>query len=138
MVKILQSQIIQKSPGAKKTISINGFPWWFLCNWLSSSFIQRNNIPIVDMFLHWSTLSRFWAIESFISILNGVMLRTNKNQWIINYAFTQKSCVFHVWGKTSLKISKGLSESVIRKRTNNARAKRKSTKGQTTIYKTYI
>jgi hypothetical protein len=31
-----------------------------------------------------------------------------------------------------------LSESVYRRRTDNTMAKRKSTKGQTTIYKTYI
>jgi hypothetical protein len=35
-------------------------------------------------------------------------------------------------------IPKGQSESVYRRRTENAMAKRKSTKGQTTIYKTYI
>ena len=40
--------------------------------------------------------------------------------------------------KKSLKIPKGQSESVYRRRTNNTMAKRKSTKGQTTIYKTYI
>ena len=38
--------------------------------------------------------------------------------------------------KKSLKIPKGQSESVYR-RTDNTMAKRKSTKGQTTIYKTY-
>jgi hypothetical protein len=37
-----------------------------------------------------------------------------------------------------LKIPKGQSESVYRRRTDNTMAKRKSTKGQTTIYKTYI
>jgi hypothetical protein len=36
------------------------------------------------------------------------------------------------------KIPKRKSESVYRRRTNNTLAKRKSTKGQTTIYKTYI
>jgi hypothetical protein len=40
--------------------------------------------------------------------------------------------------KKSLKISKGQSESVYRRRTDNTMAKRKSTKGQTTTYKTYI
>jgi hypothetical protein len=40
--------------------------------------------------------------------------------------------------KKSLKIPKGQSESVYRRRTDNTMAKRKSTKGQTTIYKTYI
>ena len=39
--------------------------------------------------------------------------------------------------KKSLKIPKGKSESVVRRRTDNTIAKRKSTKGQTTIYKTY-
>ena len=40
--------------------------------------------------------------------------------------------------KNSLKIPKGQSESVYRRRTDNTMAKRKSTKGQTMIYKTYI
>ena len=40
--------------------------------------------------------------------------------------------------KKSLKISKGQPESVYRRRTDNTMVKRKSTKGQTTIYKTYI
>jgi hypothetical protein len=35
-------------------------------------------------------------------------------------------------------IPKGQSESVYRRRTDNTMAKIKSTKGQTTIYKTYI
>jgi len=41
------------------------------------------------------------------------------------------------YDKKSLKTPKGSSESVYRKRTDNTMAKRKSTKGQTTIYKTY-
>jgi hypothetical protein len=40
--------------------------------------------------------------------------------------------------KKSLKIPKEQSETVYRRRTDNTMAKRKSTKGQTTIYKTYI
>jgi hypothetical protein len=40
--------------------------------------------------------------------------------------------------KKSLKIPKGQSESVYRRRTDNTMAKRKGTKGQTTINKTYI
>jgi hypothetical protein len=40
--------------------------------------------------------------------------------------------------KKSLKIPKEKSESVLRRRTDNTTAKRKSTKGQTKIYKTYI
>jgi hypothetical protein len=40
--------------------------------------------------------------------------------------------------KKSLKIPKGQSKSVYRRRTDNTMAKRKSTKGQTRIYKTYI
>jgi len=37
-----------------------------------------------------------------------------------------------------LNIPKGYSESVYRRRRDNTMAKWKSTKGQTTIYKTYI
>jgi hypothetical protein len=40
--------------------------------------------------------------------------------------------------KKSLKIPKGQPETVYRRRTDNTMAKRKSTKGQTTIDKTYI
>jgi hypothetical protein len=39
--------------------------------------------------------------------------------------------------KRSLKIPNGKSESVIRRRTENTMAKRKRTKAQTKIYKTY-
>jgi hypothetical protein len=39
--------------------------------------------------------------------------------------------------KKSLKIPKGQSESVYRRRTDNTMVKRKGTKGQTMIYKTY-
>ena len=44
----------------------------------------------------------------------------------------------HIFTMKSLKIPKGQSESVYRIRTDNTMAKRKSTKGQTTINKTYI
>jgi hypothetical protein len=40
--------------------------------------------------------------------------------------------------KKSLKIPNGQSESVYQRRTDNTMAKRKSTKEQATIYKTYI
>ncbi len=40
--------------------------------------------------------------------------------------------------KKSSRIPKGLSESIYRRRTDNTMTKRKSIKGQTTIYKTYI
>ena len=39
--------------------------------------------------------------------------------------------------KKSLKIPKGLSESIYGRRTDNTMAMRKSTKGRTPIYKTY-
>ena len=45
--------------------------------------------------------------------------------------------LFRSEGKQSLKIPKGQLESVYR-RTDNTMTKRKSTKGQTTINKTYI
>jgi hypothetical protein len=46
--------------------------------------------------------------------------------------------VYWVITKKGLKIPKWQSESVYRRRTDNTMAKRKRTKGQTTIYKTYI
>ena len=45
---------------------------------------------------------------------------------------------FFCFGRKSLKVPKGQAESVNQRRTDNTIAKRKSTKGQTTIYKTYI
>ena len=49
------------------------------------------------------------------------------------------SLVGQMWAyKKRLKIPKGYSETVNRRRTDNTMAKRKSTNGQTTIYKTYI
>ena len=47
-------------------------------------------------------------------------------------------CVYPVSKYKGLNIPKGQSESVYRRRIDNTMAKRKSTKGQTTIYKTYI
>jgi len=58
---------------------------------------------------------------------------TQKHGWI--YKFVQST---YFWNKKSLKIPKRQSESVYRRRTNNTMTKWKSTKGQTTIYKTYI
>ena len=46
--------------------------------------------------------------------------------------------VYIVFAYKSLKIPKGQSESVYRRRTENTMAKRKRTKGQTTINKTCI
>jgi hypothetical protein len=43
-----------------------------------------------------------------------------------------------ILSRKSLKISKGQSKTVYRRRTDNTMAKRKSTKGHTTIDKTYI
>jgi len=47
----------------------------------------------------------------------------------LNFIFQRNKC------KKSLKIPKGQSETVYRRRTDNTMAKRKSTKGQTTIDK---
>ena len=52
--------------------------------------------------------------------------------------FVYYTDLFRSEGKKSLKIPTGQSESVYRRRTDNTMAKRKSTKGQTTIKKTYI
>jgi hypothetical protein len=48
----------------------------------------------------------------------------------------QKIIAIHVLGRKRLKIPKRESESVNRGRTDNTMAKSKSTRGQTTIYKT--
>jgi hypothetical protein len=56
----------------------------------------------------------------------------------IGASFIRKSFGFCKRCKKSLKIPKGQSKSIYRRRTDNRMAKRKSTKGQTRIYKTYI
>ena len=58
------------------------------------------------------------------------MIDCNKLRYVGTVNF-MKVCI-----RMSLKIPKGQSESVYRRRTDNTMAKRKSTKGQTTIYKT--
>jgi len=54
----------------------------------------------------------------------------------LSCSFTSIYFLNKIYAK-SLKIPKGQSESVYRRRTDNTMSKRKSTKGQTTIYKTY-
>ena len=49
----------------------------------------------------------------------------------------EKKTIETVSAKKNLNIPKGQSETVYRRRTDNTMAKRKSTKGQTTIDKTY-
>jgi hypothetical protein len=58
---------------------------------------------------------------------------------IIKLVSYQSICTFckYMLCRKSLKIPKGQSESVYRRRPDNTMTKRKSTKGQTTIYKTY-
>jgi hypothetical protein len=67
--------------------------------------------------------AKFSAIKLFV-----LKEKENQSYWNSNFIIYKKS----------LKIPKGQSESVYRRRTENTMAKRKSTKGQTTIYKTYI
>jgi len=57
-----------------------------------------------------------------------------------NFSFLKRvKCIYPLLKyKKSLKIPKEQSETVYRRRTDNTMAKGKSTKGQTTIYKTYI
>ena len=56
------------------------------------------------------------------------------NQYIWPFVYQKKSQI----SQKSLKIPKGQSETVYRRRTDNTMAKRKSTKGQTSIDKTFI
>jgi len=75
-------------------------------------------------------------------------LKGHRKFWGVWFAYNfhcfwdgTKTCsTVFVWEecKKSLKIPKGQSEFVYRRRTDNTMARRKSTKGQTTIYKTYI
>jgi hypothetical protein len=57
---------------------------------------------------------------------------------MLNNNFIKKKPLSLIDYKKSLKIPKGQSESVYRRRTDKTKAKRKRTKGQTTINKTYI
>jgi hypothetical protein len=57
---------------------------------------------------------------------------------VLHSFFCGRECNPFTYNKKSLKIPKGQSKSVYRRRIDNTMAKRKSTKGQTTIYKIYI
>ena len=63
---------------------------------------------------------------------NSKHVRTIKSK----ITHTQLTVVFVL--KKNLKIPKGQSESVYRRKTDNTMAKRKSNKGQRTIYNTFI
>jgi len=71
------------------------------------------------------------------NLLYYCMLNTYCGWWTIVLVEVTSLCWIIRKFKKSLKIPKGQSESVYRRRTANTMAKRKSTKGQTTIYKTY-
>jgi hypothetical protein len=76
-----------------------------------------------------------WKCSSIFYFLLGFTKIYTENLYALPITQVRK------WGmlfKKSLKIPKGQSESVYRRRTDNTMAKRKSTKGQTTIYKTCI
>ena len=65
--------------------------------------------------------------------------KNNNNDFIaLNFDVNNVLGMELVPSMKSLKIQKGQSESVYRRRTDNTMTKRKSTKRQTTIFKTYI
>jgi hypothetical protein len=83
------------------------------------------------------TLTRVcWFAYDFAFTFYLLKLKCHKFQNVSSLIATQSVYLlsntdFH-FNKKSLKISKGQSESVYRRRTDNAMAKRESTKGQTT------
>jgi hypothetical protein len=81
-------------------------------------------------------------INDLQSLIKFVMLFTTSTQQIrkISTHIADNSDLKDIFScfKKSLKIPKGQSESVYLRRTENTMAKRKSTKGQTMINKTYI
>jgi len=79
-------------------------------------------------------MSNTYFIAFYFPLAANVHIDTRPNQWTI---LSTKWNSLTNCNKKSLKIPKGQSESVYR-RTDNTMAKRKSTKGQTTINKTYI
>ena len=84
----------------------------------------------------------YWFAYDFAFTFYLLKLKCHKFQNVSSLIATQSVYLlsntdFH-FNKKSLKISKGQSESVYRRRTDNTMAKRKCAKGQTTIYKTYI
>ena len=79
--------------------------------------------------------------------MQEVIAKITESQFLIFFALKiivltdiprGKRYFVEITNKKRLKIPKGQSESVYRRRTENTMAKRKSTKGQTTINKTYI
>ena len=120
--------------------------------WSSMQFIFRRFTT--------SPYSEYYAIKSMVLklIVSSYFLKDFEEiekysvNWIHimkdgidNYILVHSWLLFHYYVlrlpwilyKKSLKIPKGQSKSVYRRRTDNTMAKRKSTKGQTTIYKTY-
>jgi hypothetical protein len=117
---------------------------YFICFWClpSSKFNFEKFASICYKSWHKTVCCRIALIKiictfigTFVDILKGYVagwFRTTnltKLTWIRSPIYTSSN-------KKSLKIPKGQSESVYRRRTDNTMAKRKSAKGQTTIYKT--
>ena len=76
-----------------------------------------------------------WLIYTHYDIKTSLEKLTNYNS---RYNLEIRYYSIYFLFKKNLKIPKGQSETVYRRRTDNTMAKRKSTKGQTTIDKTYI
>ena len=91
-------------------------------------------IGAVGMLLH----KRVWRYQR--DNQNPYIEEEQRPQWPKEKSSKDKKRSTNNTNKTrkSLKIPKGQSESVYRRRTDNTMAKRKGTKGQTTIEKTYI
>ena len=71
---------------------------------------------------------------AFFNLLLGFTKIYTENLYGLPITQVRKWCMLF---KKSLKIPNGQSESVYQRRTDNTMAKRKSTKEQATIYKTY-
>ena len=135
--------------GAKKRLAIRRAVLMFdVCNRYEYDVVDNPNLTIkcvkrcMRVFTR-ASLSDVSAIvpSTKLSPLHSAHGDVDQKSLIDNYLAMSGYlcvCIFSIKNKKSLKIPKGQPDSVYRRRTDNTMAKRKSTKGQTTIYKTYI
>ena len=103
------------------------------CHWQKTTLYREYHCPVNDTNLHYSENSPVLSLTTLHYTENTTVLLLTKTYIIQRIPL---SCHWRTH-KKSLKLPKGQSESVYR-RTDKTMAKRKCTKGQKTINKTYI
>ena len=109
--------------------------WLPLRNIFSNFSTTRNRNVILRIHIHFNKLQeKKTKYKQLCGLTNHELRSASPHQDTVGVG----SFLASENSKKNLKIPKGQSESVYRRRTDNTMAKRKSTKGQITIYKTYI